>query len=215
MTFYKLPLLSRARPDICQAAAGHLPNDGEKTRNGAAIGAGLGVLAGIAGGDTQTNAAANAAKGAMIGGLIGAGVGSRARQARRRTARANGRQRWHREQRQQPRRHIAARHSVRNKFNGCSGASQNDIYTLASSINRYPNTTVNVVGHTDSEGDAAYNFDLSQRRAQSVASVLINGGVSPTAYPLDRSRRGRTGCLQRNGTGSPENRRVEIIITPN
>ena len=96
-----------------------------------------------------------------------------------------------------------------------SGASQNDIFTLASSINRYPNTTVNVIGHTDSTGEAAYNFNLSQRRAQAVASVLINGGVSPQR--IRSIGRGEDAPIATNATaqGRQQNRRVEIIITPN
>ena len=96
-----------------------------------------------------------------------------------------------------------------------SGASQNDIFTLANSINRYPNTTVNVIGHTDSTGEAAYNFDLSQRRAQAVASVLINGGVSPQR--IRSIGRGEDAPIATNATaqGRQQNRRVEIIITPN
>ena len=86
---------------------------------------------------------------------------------------------------------------------------------MASSINRYPNTTVNVIGHTDSTGEAAYNFDLSQRRAQAVASVLINGGVSPQR--IRSIGRGEDAPIATNATaqGRQQNRRVEIIITPN
>ena len=40
-----------------------------------------------------------------------------------------------------------------------------------------PEVKVEVQGHTDNVGDAGYNLDLSQRRAQSVAGVLISQGV--------------------------------------
>ena len=74
---------------------------------------------------------------------------------------------------------------------------------------------MNVVGHTDNVGDAAFNFDLSQRRAQSVASVLINAGVSPTR--IRSIGRGEDAPVATNQTseGRQQNRRVEIIITPN
>ena len=54
---------------------------------------------------------------------------------------------------------------------------QRDLRTVGQSLLAYPNTTVQVVGHTDNTGDASFNFDLSQRRAQSVASVLTSEGV--------------------------------------
>ncbi len=48
---------------------------------------------------------------------------------------------------------------------------------LAGSLNRYPATIVEVVGHTDNTGDAAYNMRLSQQRARSVAAILVWAGV--------------------------------------
>jgi len=72
----------------------------------------------------------------------------------------------------------------------CSGTggpntSQNDLFAVARSLNNNPSSTINVIGHTDNVGDAAYNFDLSQRRAQAVSSVLINAGVLPSRIRSD------------------------------
>jgi outer membrane protein OmpA-like peptidoglycan-associated protein len=96
-----------------------------------------------------------------------------------------------------------------------SGASQNDLRAVAASLNRYPDTTVNVVGHTDNTGEAAYNADLSQRRAQAVASVLVSAGVQ--AGRINAIGRGEDQPVASNQTadGRAQNRRVEIIITPN
>ena len=82
-------------------------------------------------------------------------------------------------------------------------------------MNRYPDTTVNVIGHTDNTGAASYNQDLSQRRAQAVASVLINAGVAPQR--IRSIGRGEDSPIASNLTpeGRQQNRRVEIIITPN
>ena len=95
-----------------------------------------------------------------------------------------------------------------------SGAAAAELATVASSLNRYPNTTVNVVGHTDNVGSAAYNYDLSTRRAQSVASILAGNGVSSTR--LRTVGRGEDQPVATNLTaeGRQMNRRVEIIITP-
>lgn len=86
---------------------------------------------------------------------------------------------------------------------------------LAQNLQQYPNTSVEVVGHTDSTGDAGYNQQLSERRAISVRSVLINAGV-----PSSRLRaygQGETNPVasNSNAAGRQQNRRVEIYITPN
>ncbi|MCF6304727.1 MAG: OmpA family protein [Rhodobacteraceae bacterium] len=86
---------------------------------------------------------------------------------------------------------------------------------LSANIQQYPNTTIEVVGHTDSTGQAAYNQGLSERRAISVRSVLVNNGVSGNrirAYGL-----GENQPVASNATanGRQQNRRVEIFITPN
>ena len=47
-------------------------------------------------------------------------------------------------------------------------------------MKQYENTRVEVQGHTDSRGSAAYNESLSQRRAAAVAAVLVREhGVNP------------------------------------
>lgn len=92
---------------------------------------------------------------------------------------------------------------------------QRDLYTLAGSLNRYPDTTVDVVGHTDSDGDAAYNQRLSQDRARSVANILIGAGVP--GYRVVAYGRGEEQPVASNLTaqGKAQNRRVEFIIRPN
>jgi outer membrane protein OmpA-like peptidoglycan-associated protein len=96
-----------------------------------------------------------------------------------------------------------------------TGALRNDLSTLASSINSYPDTTVNVIGHADNTGGAAFNQDLSTRRAQSVSSVLVQSGVSSNR--VRAIGRGEDAPIASNLTpeGRAQNRRVEITITPN
>ncbi|MNF33160.1 Outer membrane porin F precursor [compost metagenome] len=71
---------------------------------------------------------------------------------------------------------------------------------------------VRVDGHTDSNGEAAYNEQLSRKRAQSVADVLASVGMP--AANLDIRGRGEQAPVADNGTaaGRAENRRVAIII---
>lgn len=92
---------------------------------------------------------------------------------------------------------------------------QRDLYTLAGSLNRYPNTTVEVVGHTDSDGEASYNQRLSQNRANAVAEVLVGAGVP--RYRVVAYGRGEDAPIASNLSpqGKAQNRRVEFVIRPN
>lgn len=90
-----------------------------------------------------------------------------------------------------------------------------DIRAVAGNLNSYPNSTVQVLGHTDSTGDATYNQNLSFRRAESVALVLVNQGVS--AGRVVSVGRGESQPIASNLSpeGRQQNRRVEIVILPN
>lgn len=89
-----------------------------------------------------------------------------------------------------------------------------DLNTLAASMNTYPNTTIEVVGHTDNTGTSAYNQALSEQRARAVRGVLIN---SVNANRVVAYGVGETRPVQSNASsaGRQANRRVEIFITPN
>lgn len=91
---------------------------------------------------------------------------------------------------------------------------QNDLYTIARNLNQYPNSTIQVIGHTDSTGTQAYNMDLSQRRARSVAGILAAGGVSQSR--ITTAGQGSAQPVASNNTeaGRAQNRRVEILIHP-
>jgi outer membrane protein OmpA-like peptidoglycan-associated protein len=86
---------------------------------------------------------------------------------------------------------------------------------LASNIQSYPNTSIEVVGHTDSSGEAAYNQSLSERRAASVRSVLINSGVASSRVRAFGLGENQPVASNSTAAGRQANRRVEIYITPN
>ncbi len=96
-----------------------------------------------------------------------------------------------------------------------SGTSQNELRIVANSLNQYPNTTVNVIGHTDNVGDAAFNQDLSERRAQAVVSNPDRRRRVTVPYPFDRRGENNPIAINLNASGRQMNRRVEIVITPN
>lgn len=85
---------------------------------------------------------------------------------------------------------------------------------VAQSMNEYPNSLIDVYGHTDSTGSDAYNQTLSENRARTVANFLISQGVSSSRI---RSQGfGETMPVASNDTaeGRMKNRRVEIKIVP-
>ena len=85
---------------------------------------------------------------------------------------------------------------------------------VAASMIRYPNSLIDVMGHTDSVGSDAYNLELSRRRADSVANYLISRGVA--AARVERFGYGEKYPVADNTPeeGRARNRRVEIRITP-
>jgi len=91
---------------------------------------------------------------------------------------------------------------------------EDSLVRLAKSLNKYPNTNIDVIGHTDNVGDESYNQELSARRAGSVAAILAQSGVSQSR--MRAYGRGELKPIKSNDTvnGRAANRRVEIIITP-
>jgi outer membrane protein OmpA-like peptidoglycan-associated protein len=77
-----------------------------------------------------------------------------------------------------------------------------------------PEATMVVEGHTDSQGAAAFNQDLSQRRAQSVRDYLVSRGVASDRISAEGF--GPTRTIGDNATpeGRANNRRVEIVVKP-
>ncbi len=89
-----------------------------------------------------------------------------------------------------------------------------DLGRVAENLLRYPDSRVQVIGHTDNTGDATYNLGLSQRRASAVADILQSGGV--TYDRISTAGRGEEEPLASNLTpeGRAQNRRVEIVVIP-
>ena len=83
---------------------------------------------------------------------------------------------------------------------------------VAASLQKYPNSLVDVMGHTDSTGSDAYNLDLSQRRAAAASAYLQARGVP--ASRLHATGKGESEPIASNDTeaGKQQNRRVEIAI---
>lgn len=91
-------------------------------------------------------------------------------------------------------------------------ASGLNLRNLATSLNKYPNTDLLIVGHTDARGTTEYNQDLSLRRADAASAFLARYGVSPERMFTDG--RGELEPVTTNDTeaGRQTNRRIEVAI---
>ena len=91
------------------------------------------------------------------------------------------------------------------------GSARSNLNQLASSLDKYPNTSLIIVGHTDAVGTADYNHDLSLRRSAAAARYLASRGVSRT---IATRGMGETEPVATNDTeaGRQQNRRVEVAI---
>ena len=84
---------------------------------------------------------------------------------------------------------------------------------LADVMNQNPNRTVLVEGFTDSTGSASYNQDLSQRRANAVASALGEMGVPRDRISMKAYGQAFPVASNDSASGRQQNRRVEIVLS--
>ena len=184
---------------------------GSGTAIGVGVGAGVGAILGqVIGGDTESTLI-GAGIGAALGGLAGNQIG-----------------RYMDLQEQDLRNAITASEAasirreediLRATFKGEAYFDYNssqlkpgafaELRRIADILNKYPQTTIEIGGHTDTRGTEQYNQMLSSRRAESVKNALIQNGVSP-------ARMVAIGYGESRPISSSHavNRRVEIIIAP-
>ncbi len=99
-------------------------------------------------------------------------------------------------------------------FESGSAALTPDSYTVldqvVASMTAYPEARLEIRGHTDSQGPANFNLELSQRRAESVRQYLIKGGIDPAR--LTAIGVGEEEPIASNATpdGRAQNRRIEF-----
>jgi outer membrane protein OmpA-like peptidoglycan-associated protein len=82
-------------------------------------------------------------------------------------------------------------------------------------LQKYPDTDIEVQGHTDSKGTTRYNQALSERRASTVSYYLSGKGIAVSRLTINGF--GETMPKYSNTTedGQTQNRRVEFLITAN
>lgn len=197
--------------------------DGTRTVNKTAVGAAVGAVAGGVLGnqlDDDGNRDRGTITGAAVGAAAGAGVGYLFDRQERELRQAVADERVAREVEVERVRDDLLKLTLANEvsFDYDSAAVKPTfrptLEKLADVLSKYDRNSVTIVGHTDSTGSEAYNQTLSERRAASVQSELINLGV-PSGM-LAATGRGEAEPRATNATeaGRQLNRRVEIFVQP-
>ena len=86
---------------------------------------------------------------------------------------------------------------------------------LVAVLNKYPNTNIEIQGHTDSRGTDEYNMGLSVRRATTVANYLQSQGIAATRITTKGFGESAPAYTNDTPEGMAQNRRVEFLITAN
>jgi outer membrane protein OmpA-like peptidoglycan-associated protein len=86
--------------------------------------------------------------------------------------------------------------------------------SVAIVFQEYDQTLIDVAGHTDSDGSDDYNYDLSKRRAGSVARYLTSQQVGRDRFSVDGRGEREPIASNASASGKQKNRRVEITIQP-
>jgi len=96
-----------------------------------------------------------------------------------------------------------------------SGEAKGNLDKLVTVLNEYPDTNIELQGHTDSKGTEKYNQTLSEKRAGTVSVYLIEKGIKNDRVTTVGF--GETIPKYDNETedGRAQNRRVEFLITAN
>ena len=186
------------------------------TRYGAAGGAAVGALLGQAiGGNTQATLI-GAGLGALAGGVIGNQVGKNMD-----------------EQEAAMRRELAAVEAAniqrtadvlavtfKSDYLFAVGSANlnagafNEISRVSRVLNQYPDTSIQVAGHTDSTGSEQTNKVLSENRAYNVKNALVGQGVNPNRISSIGFGESAPIADNSNESGRQLNRRVIITIQP-
>ncbi len=216
----KHAIIALTAASFALAACTTNPFSGEQQISNTAVGAGTGAAVGAAAGallgaTTSLNTRKAALIGAGIGAIGGGGVGvymdNQEAQLRKRLAssgvsvtRVGDR--------------IVLNMPSNVTFNSDQAAVKPQFYDTLNSVSlvfrEYDKTLIDVVGHTDSSGDDDYNYDLSRRRAASVAQYFTSQQLNPDRFNVEG--RGEREPIATNDSepGKSQNRRVEITIVP-
>ena len=195
----------------CQTAPETL-QDNRRTAIGAGVGAAAGAALGtLVGGDDRRNALVGAGIGLLAGGAVGQYLDQQQRDLEASLAGTGAEVEQRGDQ-------LLVTLPSQVTFAFDQAQIQPQFYpalnNVAQTLQQYPSSYIDIIGHTDSTGEDAYNQRLSEARANAVAQYLISRGVNPAR--IQSYGMGETRPVASNDTeaGRQANRRVELLITP-
>ena len=181
------------------------------TQEGAIIGAGTGAVVGGVIGNQTGSTARGAIIGAVVGGAAGAIIG---RQMDQQAEALEDELPGATVERVGEGIQVTFASGILFDFDSFAlrSAARENLSNLAASLNRYPDSEVLIVGHTDSSGADDYNQRLSENRAGSAKDFLVTQGVDATR--VRAMGLGESEPVDSNDTdaGRQANRRVEVAI---
>jgi outer membrane protein OmpA-like peptidoglycan-associated protein len=93
--------------------------------------------------------------------------------------------------------------------------ARNNLDKLSNVLKKYPDTNIEIIGHTDSKGSDSYNQGLSERRASSAGAYLRSKGISASRVSTKGMGESDPKVANDSEANMAENRRVEFVITAN
>lgn len=96
-----------------------------------------------------------------------------------------------------------------------SDSAKMNLDKLATALTNYPNTNIEIQGHTDSRGTEEYNMGLSLRRANAVRDYLVSKGIDGSRMTVKGYGESAPAYTNDTPEGMAQNRRVEFLITAN
>ncbi len=185
-----------------------------KTQKGAAIGTAGGAATGAVIGRTAGNTALGAIIGATVGGVTGAVIGN---QMDKQAKEIENQLPDARVKRVGEGIEVELSEKILFDFNkaALTPDAQSNLDKIITVLAKYPDTNVEIQGHTDSVGSESYNQGLSVKRAKSVYKYLKSKDIA--ASRLTTRGFGEEAPKYSNETeeGRAQNRRVEFLITAN
>lgn len=185
-----------------------------KTKKGAIIGTGGGAVIGAVIGRASGNTALGALIGATVGGASGAIIGRQMdKQAEEIENSVSGAKVYRVGE------GIIVEFSDKILFgfdkSVMNEGSKGNLNKLVTILNKYPETNIEVQGHTDNTGTDNYNLNLSKKRAYSVSDYLVERGISSKRTSTKGYGESAPNYSNDTEDSRAKNRRVEFLITAN
>ncbi len=185
-----------------------------KTQKGAAVGTVAGGAMGAVVGKATGNTALGAIIGAAVGGTTGAIIGHKMDKQAKEIENAVPDAKVERVGEG-----IVVEFSSNILFgfdkSGLTYDAKTNLNKLVTVLNTYPDTDIELQGHTDSKGTETYNRNLSVQRASAVSSYLSGEGIRSSRVSIRGFGEDVPKYDNDTENGRAQNRRVEFLITAN